>query len=327
MKNKNKFLRQEIYALLFFCVLLFASESELFAAQTIKINIPDKIYNASSSFTLGSIAKITGGRNATRKILSGVMLYPDGNILSRSEVLRAINDSDASDARIELYMPQSVIIESPGYEGNFTESSPVQDSSPSRSAQSLAPLIKNLSAWTGDVEVSAKAPVPEGKLIDPASIIPGTQAVTLRFRDNNGRVKSLAVRLAWSQNVMVASHNIRKGDRIQPRDLLTRRMNITRPGEYASRPEEITGFISERNIKQGEPILLNSLTSSNLVKKGRRVKILARIGAASASVDGILLEDGRPGDMVKVRRSDNRKIVLEGKIINENLVEVQPLAN
>ena len=323
----KKFLRQEIYALLFFCILLFA-ESEAFAAQNIKINIPDKIYNSASSFTLGSVAKITGGRNSTRKILSGVMLYPDGNILSRNEVLRAINDSDASDARIELYMPQSVIIESPGYEGNFTESSPFQQASSSqRSAQSLAPLIKNLAAWTGDVEVTAKAPVPEGKLIDPASIIPGTQAVTLRFRDNNGRVKSLAVRLAWSQNVMIASHNIRKGDRISPRDLLTRKMNITRPGEYASRPEEITGFVSERNIKQGEPILLNHLTSSNLVKKGRRVKILARLGAASASVDGILLEDGRPGDMVKVRRSDNRRIVLQGKIINENLVEVQPLAN
>ncbi|MBQ4430441.1 MAG: flagella basal body P-ring formation protein FlgA, partial [Synergistaceae bacterium] len=274
---KRKFLQQEyICVLLFFCVLFFAGESE--SAQTIKITVPEKIYNAASSFTLGSIAKITGGNNATRRILSGVMLYPDGNILSRSEVLRAISDSDASDARIELYMPQSVIIDSPGYEGNFTESSPVNDSSLSRSAESLAPTIKNLAAWDGDVEVTAKSPVPEGKLIDPASIIPGTQAVTLRFRDNNGRVKSLAVRLAWSQNVMVASHNIRKGDRIQPRDLLTRRMNITRPGEYASRHEEITGFISERNIKQGEPILLNSLTSSNLVKKGRRVKILARIG-------------------------------------------------
>lgn len=309
--------------LLFFCVLFFAGEAE--SAQTIKIIIPEKIYNSADSFTLGSVARITGGRNATRRILSGVMLYPDGNILSRNEVLRAISDSDASDARIELYMPQSVIIDSPGYEGNFTESAP--DSKPERSAESLAPMIKNLAAWQGDVEVTAKSPVPEGKLIDPASIIPGTQAATLRFRDSNGRVKSLAVRLAWSQNVMVASHNIRKGDRILPRDLLTRKMNITRPGAYASSPEEITGFVSERNIKQGEPILLNSLTSSSLVKKGRRVKILARIGAASASVDGILLEDGRPGDMVKVRRSDNRKIVLEGKIVNENLVEVQPVAN
>ncbi len=310
--------------LLFFCVLFFAGESE--SAQTIKITIPEKIYNSADSFTLGSVARITGGKNATRRILSGVMLYPDGNVLSRSEVLRAISDSDASDARIELYMPQSVIIDSPGYEGNFTESSPV-NAKPERSTESLAPLIKNLAAWQGDVEVTAKSPVPEGKLIDPASIIPGTQAATLRFRDSNGRVKSLAVRLAWSQNVMVASHNIRKGDRISPRDLITRKMNITRPGAYASSPEEITGFITERNIKQGEPILLNSLTSSSLVKKGRRVKILARIGAASASTDGILLEDGRPGDMVKVRRSDNRKIVLEGKIVNENLVEVQPAAN
>ena len=293
-----------------------------YSAQNIRIEIPEVIYAYGDSFTLGQVAKISGGNSRTRKILSSLKVYADGNILTRKEVLRAISDSDASDARIELYMPSQSRIEAPGYEGNLTDSdSRTQDNS--RSVSSLIPAIKSLSAWNGDVEVSASSPVPEGRLIDPAGIVPGTPAVTLRFRDNSGKIRSLSVRLTWTQNVMFARRNIRKGDRINVQDLVSRPMKITRPGAYADDPAQIAGFTANRNIKQGEAVLLSNLTSSNVVKKGRRVKILARYGAASATADGITLEDGRPGEWVKVRRADDKRVTLRARIINENSVEVQ----
>lgn len=92
---------------------------------------------------------------------------------------------------------------------------------------------------------------------------------------------------------------------------------------YASSPDEIAGYTANRNIKQGEPILLNALTSSNIIKRGRQVKIIARFGSATATVDGVLMEDGRPGEWVKVRRLDDRKVVLRARIINENMVAVE----
>ena len=293
----------------------------VYAAQNIKIEVPEIIYSSQESFTLGDIARITGGVIQTRRILSRLQVYADGDRLSRDEVLRAINDSDASDARIELYMPKFSRIEAPAYEGNFTETEPISQNN-SRSVNDLIPVIKSLSAWDGNIEISASSPVPDGRLIDPASIIPGSSAATLRFRDENGRVRSLNVRLTWLQRVMIASHNIKRGDKISPSDLIAREMKITRPGAYASSPNEIAGFTANKNIKQGEAILLSNLTSSNVVKKGRPVKIIARFGAASASTDGILLEDGRPGDWVKVRRTDDRRVTLRAKIINENTVEV-----
>lgn len=295
-------------------LLFFVAQAE--SAQNIKIEIPDVIYASGNSFALGQVAKITGGNAHTRRILTSLNVYADGNILTRREVLRAIGDSDASDARIELYMPEVSRIEAPDYEGNLTDS----DSS---SVSGLVPLIKSLAAWNGDVEVSASSPVPEGRLIDPASIVPGTPAATLRFRDNAGRIRSLSVRLTWTQNVMFARRNIRKGDRINVQDLVSRPMKITRPGAYAENANQITGFTANRNIKQGEAILLSNITSSNVVKKGRRVKINARYGAASATADGVTLEDGRPGEWIKVRRTDDKRVTLRARIINENSVEVQ----
>lgn len=298
-------------------LLLFAVQAH--GAQNIRIEVPDVIYSGNDSFRLGQIAKITGGNVRTRRILEGVEVFADGDRLQRKEVLRAINDSEASDARIELYMPQYSRVEVPEYEGNFTESTAQQE----RTASSLAPVIKSLASWTGNVEVSAGSPVPDGKLIDPASIVPGTPAATLRFRDDSGRVKSLGVRLTWTQNVAIASHNIRKGDRINPRDVFMREMKVTKPGMYATSPEQITGFTADKAIKQGEPIPLGSLTSSSVIKKGRRLKVVARYGAARASIDGILMEDGRQGDWVKVRRADDRHVTLRARIINENTAEVQ----
>ncbi len=303
-------------------LLFFVAVNQAESAQNIKIEIPDVIYASGNSFTLGQVAKISGGNSRTRRILSSLNVYPDGNILTRREVLRAIGDSDASDARIELYMPEHSRIEAPDYEGNLTDTdSRVQNDS--CSVSSLVPIIKSLSAWNGDVEVSASSPVPDGRLIDPASIVPGTPAAKLRFRDNTGKIRSLSVRLTWTQNVMFARRNIRKGDRINVQDLVSRPMKITRPGAYVENANQIAGFTANRNIKQGEAILLSNLTSSNVVKKGRRVKIIARYGAASATADGVTLEDGRPGEWVKVRRADDKRVTLRARIINENSVEVQ----
>lgn len=310
-------------------LLFFAAVNQAYSAQNIKIEIPEVIYASGNSFTLGQIAKISGGNSRTRRILSSLNVYAQGDTLTRNEILRAIGDSDASDARIELYMPSSSRIEVPGYEGNFTDTDTNSRTrnntrNNTRSLSSLIPVIKSLAAWNGEVEVSASSPVPDGRLIDPASIVPGTPAATLRFRDNSGKIRSLSVRLTWTQNVMFARRNIRKGDRINVQDLVSRPMKITRPGAYAENANQIAGFTANRNIKQGEAILLSNLTSSNIVRKGRRVKITARYGGVTATADGITLEDGRPGDWVKVRRTDDRNVTLRARIVNENLVEVKP---
>ncbi len=304
--------------MLLFCYTGFAE-----SAQYIKIEIPSVIYAQGDSFTLGQVAKITGGNLRTRRTLSEVQVFADNNTLTRNEVLRAIQDSEASDARIELYMPQRSRIEAPAYEGNFTETESEPESSQPRTPSSLAPLIKSLASWEGNVEVSASSPIPDGRLVDPSSIVPGTSGLTLRFQDSSGRIRPVNVRLTWTQNAVIASRNIKKGDRITAGNVITRPVKISRPGMYAASPAEITGFTANRNIKQGEPIPLRDITSSNVVKKGRQVKIVARLGGVRVTADGVLLEDGKPGDWVKVRRTDDKRVTLRARIINENTVEVQ----
>ena len=307
-----------IFMLLLF-VILTALCVPAYSAQSVILEIPSVIYTAKNPVRLGEIARITGGSQRTRKMLADIQVWPDGDRLDRREVMRAIDDSDVSDIRLEIRMPLSSRIESPEYEGNFTETSPPQKS---RSLSDLVPTLKSIAGWSGGLEIAGNSPVPEGKLIDPASLVPGTSGATLRFQDDSGRVRPLNVRLTWSQNVLFAASNIKRGDRISRQNVFSRPMKITRPGIYPSDIAEISGFTSNRNIKQGEPLEFRYLTNSQVLKRGRQVKIIARYNGASASTDGVLLEDGRPGEWVKVRRADDRRVTLRARIIDENTVEV-----
>ncbi len=307
--------RQRLLWLLLFAMLLAVPA---YSEQSVVLEIPAVIYTNKGTLRLGEIARITGGSRKVRDAIASIQVWNDGQMLDRREVMRAIEDSDVSDVRLEIRMPLSSRIEAPDYEGNFTDTSP----SSSRSLNDLVPMLREMSGWNGGIEISANSPIPEGRLIDPASIIPGTSGATLRFQDNSGRVSPLNVRLTWSQNALFATRNIKKGDRITPQSVYTRPMKITRPGIYPSNISEVSGFTSNRNIKQGEPLEYRYLTSSQVIKRGRQVKIIARYNGASATTNGVLMEDGRPGEWVKVRKADDRKVTLRARIIDENTVEV-----
>ena len=316
----RKFFRQGHILLLLF-VMLTVSCIPSSAEQSIVLEIPSVIYTNKGTIRLGEIARITGGNKRTRDMIADVQVWNDGERLDRREVMRAIDDSDVSDVRLEIRMPLSSRIEAPDYEGNYTESSPASNG---RSLNDLVPVLKSISGWNGGLEISANSPVPEGTLIDPASLVPGVSGATLRFQDDRGRVRPLNVRLTWSQNVLFAAHNIKRGDRISRQSVFIRPMKITKPGNYPSDPAEVSGFTSNKNIKQGEPLEFRYLTSSQTLKRGRQVRIIARYNGASATTDGILLEDGRPGEWVKVRRADDRRVTLRARVIDENTVEVNP---
>ena len=286
------------------------------------------------AFRLGEIAHIEADANI-RAVLDNLILAAKPEVinnnnkvkaqryvLTRENILSAVKSSGLEGTRIELKAPAKILVERPMYEGNETESEPEFNNN-----INLSNLVKSLAAWDGDVEVSSNMPVPPGVLVDPASIVPGTAAATLKFRDykNKGRVKSISVRMTWRQNVLVAARTIPRDRPIRPQDLMRRSIKITRPGVYAVSESEVVNNISRKPIKQGEPIELALLSGPNNIKKGTRVKIIARLGGIIATSEGVLDEDGKPGDLVsvKVPSSQNRRKfnIIKAYIINENTVE------
>ena len=300
------------------CLLLpLAAAGALHAAQKARIEIPPVVRVGGAAFALGDIAAISGPE-AVREALASLILSGEDGFVGREQVVRALEASELGGVRIELKMPETVRVEryapdeAPG-DGDAGETGP---------DETLSSMIKSLAAWGGEVEVSCAGAIPPGRLVSPASLVPGTPAATLRFRDGAGRERSLAVRLIWTQKVLFMARSVPKEQPLKAGDLVARGMRIAKPGVYATQLSEVVGRVSRKPLPQGKPVPLEFLSELAVVKKGKAVRVVVRRGELTVTAKGVLLDDGAPGDVVRVRRADDKKIVLEARVLDGDTVEV-----
>ena len=300
------------------CAALLSTSVALSAERPVRIDIPPSVQADGSAFTLGDIARLSGP-DRVRDVLSTLILsVEEGGVVTREQVIRAVEASGLEGVRLEVRMPDRVRVEAAGSDGapgaeNGGRFSP---------DESLASVIKSLAAWDGDVEVSHAGPVPEGRLVSPASLVPGSAAATLRFRDGAGRERSLAVRLAWTQNVLVMARSVPRGQPLVAEDFVMRPMRIAKPGVYAVQLSQAVGRTSRRPLLQGKPVPLEFLSEPPAVERGKTVRIVVRRGGLVATVKGVLLDDGAAGAVVRVRRVDDKKVVLRARVLDNETVEV-----
>lgn len=319
MKTPDIFTGRRLLRLFFIALLcIFTPASAAFgasAARTVRIEVPPVIYVPDGAFTLGEAADIDAPDNIKQQLTRLIMTAKDG-VLSRQNVIDAVSSSGVGGVRLELKMQPTVRVER--LKGG--EAGAVSDPA---SVVSLSSMVKSLAAWDGDVEVTSVGEVPHGRLVGPASIVPGTVAASLKFRGDDGRERSLAVRMVWTQDAAVAARNIKKNTRISREDIVMRRVKVNKPGAYASKASDVIGRTSRRDISQGTVVPAELLSVPSLVKKGAKVRIVARYGGLTASADGVTLEDGMIGESVRVRRADNKKSVVSAYLVNEKTAEVR----
>ena len=300
------------------CAALLSTSVALSAERPVRIDIPPSVQADGSAFTLGDIARLSGPDRVRDVLSTLIMSVEEGGVVTREQVIRAVEASGLEGVRLEVRMPDRVRVEAAGSDGapgaeNGGRFSP---------DESLASVIKSLAAWDGDVEVSHAGPVPEGRLVSPASLVPGSAAATLRFRDGAGRERSLAVRLAWTQNVLVMARSVPRGQPLVAEDFVMRPMRIAKPGVYAVQLSQAVGRTSRRPLLQGKPVPLEFLSEPPAVERGKTVRIVVRRGGLVATVKGVLLDDGAAGAVVRVRRVDDKKVVLRARVLDSETVEV-----
>lgn len=118
------------------------------------------------------------------------------------------------------------------------------------------------------------------------------------------------------------ARSVPRGQPLAAEDFVTRPMRIANPGVYAVQLSQAVGRTSRRPLPQGKPVPLEFLSMPPVAKKGRTVLIVVRQGGLMAAVKGILLEDGAAGDIVRVRRADDKKVVLRARVLDSKTVEV-----
>jgi flagella basal body P-ring formation protein FlgA len=291
----------------------------------LRVTVPGVVELEGEACSLADIAELEGQPDLTERAGALLLFVHDGAI-SREQVLEALKVSGLENVRIELKMPASVKVEPPltvvviGKGGDSAAAAP--ESGGASGKEALAARIKELAAWDGEVEVNFQGSVPPGRLVSPASIVPGTAAATLRFRDASGKERSLAVRLVWTQPVLVLTRSVKRGETLKESDFAVRPLRVGRAGIYASRFSEAAGRTLRKNLSQGEAVPLNLLVAVPIIEKGKVVTIVVRSGGVTVRAQGEALESGALGDVIDVRNLAGRAVV-KAVVAAEDTVEVK----
>jgi flagella basal body P-ring formation protein FlgA len=292
---------------------VFSPARPLYAAERLSISIPAVVQLEGDACALSDIAAIEGARELTERVEMLLLSVKDG-VITREQVIDALKVSGLEGVRIELKMPAAVTVMIVGDHSEFEAGGvPPGD---------LAALVKSLAAWDGDVEVQHQGSVPSGRLVAPASIVPGTSSATLRFRDESGRERSLAVRLVWTQPALVLTRSIKKGEVLKESDFVVRQIRVNKAGMYASRASDVVGYSLRRSLSQGEAIVLNLIADAPIIERGKGVTIIVRDEGLMVKAKGEALENGALGDEIKVRNIAS-KAVLTAIVIASDTVEVK----
>ena len=317
--GRRRFLR------LFFILLLVALwTAPLYAAQVLRVEIPGVVQLEGEACAISDIAKLTGPQELKDRI-GELLLSVRDNAITREQVIEALKVSGLEGVRVELKMPASVTVEDVPVtvvtDDTFSPSSQQPEKQQNQNKEELVSLIKSLSTWDGEVEVQYQGTVPGGRLVSPSSLTPGVPAATLKFQDTAGRERVLAVRLVWSQSVLVLTRSVKKDQPLQESDVVVRQTRISRPGIYASRPSEVVGRSLRKNLSQGEAVPLDLLANVPIIERGKSVTIIVRSGGIMVKTKGEALESGALGQSIKVRNLSS-KTVLTAVVMAKDTVEV-----
>jgi flagella basal body P-ring formation protein FlgA len=146
----------------------------------------------------------------------------------------------------------------------------------------------------------------------------------LRFELRHGQESlgswQLSLQARVWREVWVARSALKRGQALnesevtrEKRDVLTLRdmLNAT--------SSSISSLELTDNVQEGAPLAARSVRSRPLIRRGELVEAFVQDGALSVSFRVEVLEDGAPGQMVRVRNTQSRR-ELRGKVQNEQTI-------
>lgn len=130
------------------------------------------------------------------------------------------------------------------------------------------------------------------------------------------------------QNVVVSKKQIERNRPLKRDELYVDRRDVSHLRSYFTAVDDLVGKSLGHTVRPLQVIEESHLGKASskagpvLVKRRDAVKLVVRAGGIlSVSVVGEALEDGRVGEMIRVRNVDSNSIVL-GRVISQDKVEV-----
>ena len=124
------------------------------------------------------------------------------------------------------------------------------------------------------------------------------------------------------KQVVVATDALPRGTLLGRNQIKTAKRNLAKlPQGYYVNPQELLGMKLKRNISGGLPLTPAMVEAPQVVKRGQRVRLIAKISGITVSMPGKALANASAGDHIQVKNLSSKRIV-EGVVTASGEVKV-----
>lgn len=133
----------------------------------------------------------------------------------------------------------------------------------------------------------------------------------------------LVVLVSMIRKVVVAQRAINADATIASSDLSTTSLRFNRIDQIGlTRTERLIGQRAKRFITAGSMLDLTDVESVPLVLRGQLVSVESIAGGVKVMTTGKVSQDGRLGEVVKIRSTDNKRVSLDALVVGAGRVRV-----
>lgn len=183
----------------------------------------------------------------------------------------------------------------------------------------------------GPIEVSgARGAIRMQPELPSTGTLLGRVRVNVLFMFNGERQKEVPVYfdVGLHQQVAVATRHIERAELLGENNVRFEQLAVDGLAGYLTAADGLAGRRAKRAIGTGRIIASADTETPTeevpvVIKQRALVKLVARVGPMTLTTLGEAMQDGHPGETIRVRNIDSNRIV-QGRVSGPSIVEVQP---
>ncbi|MDR1472669.1 MAG: flagellar basal body P-ring formation chaperone FlgA [Synergistaceae bacterium] len=286
--------------------VLVAVSSGALGASELAVGLPPAIEARDGWFHLGEYAELEG-REDIVSAASMAVIEHDGSF-SVEDVVDALEEAGLSGRTVKIRMP-SVVSVAPEPE--------------------ISARLREMTAWKWRIDAdggkSSRSGMTEGfkSFSLPPRVMPGARVLAVKLEDESGRRFNKQVKLRWYQPVVYSVKPVEKDSPLDPSTLRERIGTASLNRESVWGVSRLRGAAARRSLNAGSPITASDITRANFVRAGSAVTLTARVNGLGVEVNGIAMQRGDIGDVIRVKNLSSKRIVT-GRVIDIGRVEIIP---
>lgn len=302
----------------------------------VRISLREQVRVASPRVSVGDVAVLSGGSDRLRTVIAGLDLYD----LSSTEPSVIVTREQVA-YRIQLVGIETNLFRLEGNPKAKAVFKPYQFTETDVLAAARDLLLQRLPWKSDNVSVQLVQPIQLPKIaitakdqlrVEPAlptgASVAGRVRVEVAVLINGQRRGTVPVifDIKFPQQVAVAKRRIERGEVFSEDNLHLDQRPSDGTANYASYPDLISGKRATRPILPGHVIGRSDAEATSadnpvIVKQRDLVKMVAQVGKMRVTMIGEALQDGRAGQIIRVRNVESKKEVV-GRVVDRHLIEV-----